>query len=86
MVHPKLFSTLLLLSCFLLLSFTHGLKVEMIESLGHGSNVRISPSLKGIGGKSRKMMIEIMDYADPGPNTNTRSGYLNPPPPPSPAT
>ncbi|KAA0039487.1 hypothetical protein E5676_scaffold892G00160 [Cucumis melo var. makuwa] len=55
----------------------------MIESLGHGSNVR-SSSLKGIGGKSRKMMIEIMDYADPGPNNNTRSsGYLPPPPPPA---
>lgn len=33
------------------------------------------------GVKSRKMKIEIMDYADPGANTNPRNGYLSPPPP-----
>ncbi|CAK9308975.1 unnamed protein product [Citrullus colocynthis] len=53
----------------------------MANTVGHGSYVS-SRSLKESGGKIRKMMIEVMDYADPGPNTNTRTGYLNPPPPP----
>ncbi|KAK3409209.1 hypothetical protein EUGRSUZ_J01355 [Eucalyptus grandis] len=35
------------------------------------------------GGKWRKM-VEVMDYSDPEPNTNPRSGYLLSPPPPPP--
>ncbi|KAB1211589.1 hypothetical protein CJ030_MR6G013919 [Morella rubra] len=31
-------------------------------------------------GKSREM-IEVMDYSDPGPNTNPKSGYIFSPPP-----
>nr|DAD34901.1 TPA_asm: hypothetical protein HUJ06_005541 [Nelumbo nucifera] len=36
------------------------------------------------GNSNSKETVETMDYTDPGPNTNPRSGYLLSPPPPVP--
>ncbi|XP_023527257.1 uncharacterized protein LOC111790540 isoform X2 [Cucurbita pepo subsp. pepo] len=77
---PKIFPILLLL--FIIFGFGVG----AMEAAAH-AGCDISSSQKS-GGKPRKVMMEVMDYADPGPNTNTRSGYLTPPssPPPPPSS
>ncbi|KAG6602500.1 hypothetical protein SDJN02_07228 [Cucurbita argyrosperma subsp. argyrosperma] len=72
MDHPKIFPILLLL--FIILGFGVG----AMEAAAH-PGYDTSSSQKKSGGKPRKVMMEVMDYADPGPNTNTRSGYLTPP-------
>ncbi|KAK8479484.1 hypothetical protein V6N13_021087 [Hibiscus sabdariffa] len=72
------FLQLILLSMLLILSST---------SQGFGrilmDNVEIEEStaqLEEFADRSREM-IEIMDYKDPGPNTNPRTGYIFCPPP-----
>ncbi|KAL3719243.1 hypothetical protein ACJRO7_004236 [Eucalyptus globulus] len=71
---------MLLVSSLLLLSFSHGFGRKVMQTVKHGA----SPvELEESGGKWRKM-VEVMDYSDPEPNTNPRSGYLLSPPPPPP--
>ena len=61
--------------------------MEFLEDIGV-INEGVCLCWQKSGGKPRKVMMEVMDYADPGPNTNTRSGYLTPPssPPPPPSS
>ncbi|XP_041004487.1 uncharacterized protein LOC121249761 isoform X1 [Juglans microcarpa x Juglans regia] len=73
------FLNILLVSSLLVLCFSHeGFGRKVMETVEHeDSTFRVEESTVG---KSR-MMIEVMDYSDPGPNTNPRSGYIFSPPP-----
>lgn len=68
------FLMILLVSSILLLSFGYGFgRVAMMERVEEGdSNME----------RDRKMreVYEIMDYSDPEPNTNPKSGYTLTPP------
>ncbi|KAF8041455.1 hypothetical protein BT93_A0146 [Corymbia citriodora subsp. variegata] len=63
---------MLLVSSLFLLSSSHGFGRKVMQTVKQGD----SPvELEESGGKRRKM-----DYSDPEPNTNPRSGFLlNPP-------
>ncbi|KAL3719242.1 hypothetical protein ACJRO7_004235 [Eucalyptus globulus] len=71
------FLAMLLVSSLLLLSFPQGFGRKVMQTVKQGD----SPvELEESRGKLRKM-VEVMDYSDPEPNTNPRSGFLlNPPP------
>ncbi|KAI6670337.1 hypothetical protein NL676_005222 [Syzygium grande] len=71
------FLAMLLVSSLLLLSFSsHGFGRKVMQAVKQGG----SPvELEESGGKWRKM-VEVMDYSDPEPNTNPRSGFLLSPP------
>ncbi|KAI4346613.1 hypothetical protein L6164_007494 [Bauhinia variegata] len=72
------FVSILLLSSLLCLTFTHGFGRVLMETADHP---HLTAGADEIVGKSR-LMIEVMDYADPEPNTNPRSGYIVSPPAP----
>ncbi|KAK7273402.1 hypothetical protein RIF29_14451 [Crotalaria pallida] len=73
----------LLVSTILLLSFGYGLgRVALMESVEPKHSIaRIEEHYEKI-----RKMFEIMDYADPEPNINPKTGYLLSPPPPISAT
>ncbi|KAB2061731.1 hypothetical protein ES319_A10G105900v1 [Gossypium barbadense] len=72
------FLNLLLLSMLLLLSFSQGFSIrEMMETVEFEES---TAQLEENADTSREM-IEIMDYKDPGPNVNPRTGYIFSPPP-----
>ncbi|KAL5095895.1 hypothetical protein RYX36_000222 [Vicia faba] len=69
---------LLLLSSILFLSFACGFgRVAMMET------IEDEHSFKQLMDGDRKMseVYEIMDYSEPEPNTNPKSGYALTPPP-----
>ncbi|CBI22235.3 hypothetical protein AAG906_019793 [Vitis piasezkii] len=68
----------LFLSALLLLSSSHGFGRKAMESfeLKDSSTVLVKES----AGKAR-VMIQMMDYEEPVPNTNPKSGYYLSPPP-----
>ncbi|KAK9036062.1 hypothetical protein V6N11_078083 [Hibiscus sabdariffa] len=72
---PSWFLKLILLSMLLILSSSSQgfgrILMELEES---------TAQLEEFADRSREM-IEIMDYKDPGPNTNPRTGYIFCPPP-----
>ncbi|KAI3408023.1 Pectinesterase [Psidium guajava] len=67
----------LLVSSLLLLSFSHGFGRKLMQNVNRGD---FPVELAENGGKWRKM-VGVMDYSDPEPNTNPRSGFLLSPPP-----
>ncbi|MBA0753756.1 hypothetical protein Gogos_020051 [Gossypium gossypioides] len=72
------FLYLLLLSMLLLLSFSQGFSIrKMMETVAFEES---TAQLEENADTSREM-IEIMDYKDPGPNVNPRTGYIFSPPP-----
>ncbi|MBA0724609.1 hypothetical protein Golax_021286 [Gossypium laxum] len=72
------FLYLLLLSMLLLLSFSQGFSIrKMMETAAFEEP---TAQLEEKADTSREM-IEIMDYKDPGPNVNPRTGYIFSPPP-----
>ncbi|KAG4179316.1 hypothetical protein F383_14499 [Gossypium arboreum] len=72
------FLNLLLLSMLLLLSFSQGFSIrKMMETVEFEES---TAQLEENADTSREM-IEIMDYKDPGPNVNPRTGYIFSPPP-----
>ncbi|KAF8044104.1 hypothetical protein BT93_A2169 [Corymbia citriodora subsp. variegata] len=80
MMGRSCFLAMLLVSSLLLLSPVHGFNRKVTQT----AKQRDFPvELEESGGKSRKM-AEVMDYSDPEPNTNPRTGYLLTPPPPPP--
>ncbi|ESR44408.1 hypothetical protein CICLE_v10013233mg [Citrus x clementina] len=74
------FYKLLLVSVLLLLSLPHGstgFSRQLKESVEfEDSTVHVQEA----GAEPREMM-ELMDYKDPGPNTNPKSGFMLSPPP-----
>ncbi|KAB2613864.1 hypothetical protein D8674_036180 [Pyrus ussuriensis x Pyrus communis] len=70
------FLRFLLVSCLLALFSSHGFGRKLMET-GEDSSVLVSRENHR---KSRKM-ITVMDYADPEPNVNLRTGYIFTPPP-----
>ncbi|KAK4805064.1 hypothetical protein SAY86_004881 [Trapa natans] len=74
------FLWILLIAVLLAVSVSQGSGRKMMESAEHETS---SAQFEETGGNSR-VMIEVMDYADPGPNVNPRTGIaLSPPTPPS---
>ncbi|KAL9427312.1 hypothetical protein AB3S75_029492 [Citrus x aurantiifolia] len=68
------FYKLLLVSVLLLLSLPHGFSRQLKESVEfEDSTVHVQEA----GAEPR----EMMDYKDPGPNTNPKSGFMLSPPP-----
>ncbi|KAB2061732.1 hypothetical protein ES319_A10G105900v1 [Gossypium barbadense] len=73
------FLNLLLLSMLLLLSFSQGFSIrEMMETVEFEES---TAQLEQENADTSREMIEIMDYKDPGPNVNPRTGYIFSPPP-----
>ncbi|CAJ2668993.1 unnamed protein product [Trifolium pratense] len=68
------FLTILLVSSILLLSFGHGFgRVAMMERVEDAdSNMEHD--------RKMRQVFEVMDYSDPEPNTNPKSGYTLTPP------
>ncbi|KAB2056038.1 hypothetical protein ES319_A11G077200v1 [Gossypium barbadense] len=77
------FLKLLLISMLFILSFSQGLGRKWMEN-----NVELqdySVQLEQEYAERAREMIEIMDYKEPGPNTNPRTSYIfGPPPQPQP--
>ncbi|CAN6572033.1 unnamed protein product [Malus baccata var. baccata] len=69
----------LVVSCLLALCFSHGFGRKLVETAEHGDDSSVLVSRENHG-KSRKMNT-MMDYADPEPNVNPRTGYIFTPPP-----
>uniref|UniRef100_A0A2N9I673 Uncharacterized protein n=2 Tax=Fagus sylvatica TaxID=28930 RepID=A0A2N9I673_FAGSY len=72
------FLRILLVSSLLVLFFSHGFGRKVMETVEDEDNSTVQGE-EAIG-KSREL-IEVMDYSDPGPNTNPRTGYILSPPP-----
>ncbi|KAH1047794.1 hypothetical protein J1N35_038578 [Gossypium stocksii] len=73
------FLNLLLLSMLLLLSFSQGFSIrKMVETVEFEES---TAQLEQENADTSREMIEIMDYKDPGPNVNPRTGYIFSPPP-----
>ncbi|KAG4179315.1 hypothetical protein ERO13_A10G100200v2 [Gossypium hirsutum] len=73
------FLNLLLLSMLLLLSFSQGFSIrKMMETVEFEES---TAQLEQENADTSREMIEIMDYKDPGPNVNPRTGYIFSPPP-----
>ncbi|KAK1552527.1 hypothetical protein Q3G72_018770 [Acer saccharum] len=72
------FNKLLIFSVLLLLCFSHGFGRQLMVTgeFEDSSTVQVQEAR----GESREM-IEVMDYKDPGPNTNPKAGYIFSPPP-----
>lgn len=68
---------MLLVSVLLLLSFSHGFSTQLKESVEFKDSTVHVPEA---GAEPREMM-DLMDYKDPGPNTNPKSGFMFSPPP-----
>ncbi|KAM1358052.1 hypothetical protein ACFX1Q_045060 [Malus domestica] len=73
------FLRFLLVSSLLALFSSHGFGRKLMETAEHGEDSSVLVS-KENDGKSRRM-ITVMDYADPEPNVNPRTGYIFAPPP-----
>ncbi|MBA0695871.1 hypothetical protein Goari_002469 [Gossypium aridum] len=72
------FLYLLLLSMLFLLSFSQGFSIrKMMETVAFEE----PPAQLEENADTSREMIEIMDYKDPGPNVNPRTGYIFSPPP-----
>ncbi|XWS44316.1 hypothetical protein CRYUN_Cryun15aG0034700 [Craigia yunnanensis] len=71
------FIKLLLLSMLLVLSFSQGFGRKVMETVEFEES---TAQLEEFAETSREM-IEIMDYKDPGPNINPKTGYIFTPPP-----
>ncbi|XVF60559.1 hypothetical protein PTKIN_Ptkin08bG0057700 [Pterospermum kingtungense] len=67
----------LLVSMLLIISFSQVFGGKVMETVEFGES---SAQLEEFADTSREM-IEIMDYKDPGPNTNPKAGYIFTPPP-----
>ncbi|CAK9170983.1 unnamed protein product [Ilex paraguariensis] len=74
------FLAVLVLSTLLILSSSHGFGRELMETSGGGESATTALLEENAGGESREM-TEVLDYVDPGPNTNPKSGLLPPPSP-----
>ncbi|KAK8586835.1 hypothetical protein V6N12_021359 [Hibiscus sabdariffa] len=69
------FLKLLLLSMLLLLSFPQGHGRKVSEAVGFEELISAEEFAESRG------MAEMMDYKDPGPNTNPKAGFIISPPP-----
>ncbi|KAI6670335.1 hypothetical protein NL676_005220 [Syzygium grande] len=58
--------------------------ILLLSSSSHGLGRKVMETVKQESGGQWRKMAEVMDYADPEPNTNPRTGYLLSPPPPPP--
>ncbi|KAE8680908.1 hypothetical protein F3Y22_tig00111366pilonHSYRG00332 [Hibiscus syriacus] len=68
----------LLLSMLLLLSFSQGFRTRKLMGAGvfEGSTAQLEENAE-----TSREMIGMMDYKDPRPNVNPKTGYVfNPPP------
>ncbi|KAK8556868.1 hypothetical protein V6N13_064863 [Hibiscus sabdariffa] len=74
------FLKLLLLSMLLLLSFSRG-QGFCARKLMETVEFEESTALLQENAETSRGMIEIMDYKDPGPNVNPKTGYIFSPPP-----
>ncbi|XP_047313185.1 uncharacterized protein LOC124916504 [Impatiens glandulifera] len=72
------FHSILLLSAFLLLFFSHGLGTKLKQTNFQTEEKATAAADMQFEVVSREM-IEL-DYVEAGPNTNTRSGFVSPPP------
>ncbi|KAK7819478.1 uncharacterized protein LOC111988955 [Quercus suber] len=72
------FLKILLVSSLLVLFFSHGFGRKVMETVEHEDNSTVQG--EETIGKSREI-AEVMDYSDPGPNTNPKAGYILSPPP-----
>ncbi|MFQ6637208.1 hypothetical protein Gotur_013738 [Gossypium turneri] len=76
------FLKLLLLSMLFILSFSQGLSKKWMENNVEFREYNVQ--LEECAERAREM-IEITDYKEPGPNTNSRTSYIfGPPPQPQP--
>ncbi|XVE68160.1 hypothetical protein DITRI_Ditri09bG0046600 [Diplodiscus trichospermus] len=71
------FLKLLLLSILLILSLSQGFGRKVMETVVFEES---TAEIEEFADTSREM-IEIMDYKDPGPNINPKTGYIFSPPP-----
>ncbi|KAF8378690.1 hypothetical protein HHK36_030039 [Tetracentron sinense] len=72
------FLTVLVISALLALSSSQGLDRKVMTTFEEeDSTVLLEENRE----KAREMM-EVMDYKDPGANTNPKNGYMLSPPPP----
>ncbi|KAF8399489.1 hypothetical protein HHK36_015355 [Tetracentron sinense] len=69
--------TFLLVSALLALSISQGFGGEVMMTFEN----EVSTVLTEENSETAREMIEVMDYKDPGPNTNPKTGYLLCPPP-----
>ncbi|XVF58289.1 hypothetical protein PTKIN_Ptkin07bG0053000 [Pterospermum kingtungense] len=67
----------LLLSMLVVLFFSPGFSRKVMETVEFEQS---TAQLEEFADTSREM-IEIMDYKDPGPNVNPKTGYMLSPPP-----
>ncbi|KAM5581385.1 hypothetical protein ABKV19_010547 [Rosa sericea] len=72
------FLRILTVSCFLALFFSQGFGRNLME---RGDQHEDSSFQTEEIDPSVRKMYEVMDYADPEPNVNPRTGYLFTPPP-----
>ncbi|PON96377.1 hypothetical protein TorRG33x02_079660 [Trema orientale] len=80
----RCFPTILLVSFFVLLFFSHGFGRRSLKTVeGHQEESYSSVEVKENGGVKSREMIEVTDYSEPEPNTNPRAGYIFTPPPSS---
>ncbi|XVF14289.1 hypothetical protein REPUB_Repub09cG0046000 [Reevesia pubescens] len=70
------FLKLLLISMLLVFSFSQGFGRKVMETVEFEES---TAQLKESADTSREM-TEIMDYKDPGPNINPKTGYIFSPP------
>ncbi|KAK8663993.1 hypothetical protein V6N13_083798 [Hibiscus sabdariffa] len=75
------FLKLLLLSLLLLLSFSRGQGFCARKLMETVDQFEESTALLQESAETSREMIEIMDYKDPGPNVNPKTGYIFSPPP-----
>ncbi|XVE83763.1 hypothetical protein DITRI_Ditri16bG0112700 [Diplodiscus trichospermus] len=73
------FLKLILLSMVLILSFSRGFGTKIMGTVDQfeESTAQLQEEFAG----TSREMIEVMDYKDPGPNTNPKTGYILGPPP-----
>ncbi|KAI4366686.1 hypothetical protein MLD38_022533 [Melastoma candidum] len=73
------FLAIVLVSVLLSSSFHQGIGRRMMEEeegqATHGGSVIVEMGMR--------KMVEVMDYSEPEPNTNPRSGFLTIPSPPT---
>ncbi|GKV08745.1 hypothetical protein SLEP1_g20337 [Rubroshorea leprosula] len=65
----------LFVSVLLLLSFSRGFDRKVMETVEYQATTQMQEI-----GVIPRTMIEVMDYKDPEPNTNTQTGYIFAPP------
>ncbi|XP_027188345.1 uncharacterized protein [Cicer arietinum] len=75
----SLFLVILLVSSFLFLSFGYGFgRVLLMETVEDGDSMK---RLMEHANRKMREVYEIMDYSEPEPNTNPKSGIISSPPP-----